>query len=176
MDIEPIRKILHSVAATLLLGVGFANGAAAQTPNMLGCYRLISDDSGGRHPHPAVFRLNAERPDWSPAIERIARASATKVDTNAMFGDWRRALPDPWDRSSRHLWGSAWRTLGADTLEVKWSDGFGWMNLLLALKGDTLRGILRLGGDQVGYDVTMPAKAFRVECPPDLARPDPRYY
>ena len=167
-----------------LLVVGFALAPLplrAQVPTlvtaMLGCYRLtIGASADPAVLAPGVFRLDVVRPvDWLPMLRRIDAASASQspnhpaFDTATAFGAWRHALPDPWVRSAQHLWGTAWRVIGTDTLEVKWSDGYTAIDLKLRMSEDTLRGAVHTGSDQVGHDRTESARAWRSSCPPNLA-------
>lgn len=172
-----------------LLVIGFAVAPCplcAQAPvpvtAMLGCYRLtVPVRANATVPVPAVFRLDAARPvDWLPVLRRIDAAFASQspnhpaFDTARAFGPWRHALPDPWMRSSRTLWGTAWRVVNVDTLEVKWSDGYTAINLKLRINGDTLSGAILTGSDQAGVERAEAARAWRTSCPTKLSGGDNR--
>jgi len=170
------RQTSLLVVGVALMPLSLRAQAPAPVTAMLGCYRLaIGLGADLAIPAPGVFRLDAARPsDWLPLLRRIDAALASQApnhpafDTATAFGPWRHALPDPWIRSSRHLWGTAWRVAGADTLEVKWSDGYTAINLMLQTTGDTLRGAVHTGSDQVGFGRTDSARAWRTTCPPSL--------
>src|SRR5262249_2041316 len=147
----------------------------AQWPEsrLLGCYQLATDP-GNKTPfqYPPFFQLEGTRPVGDlPMMRRMDDASRVRTpsnppfDTAAAFGSWRHALPDPWFHTSGSLWSTAWRVTDRDTLELRWSDGYSPMNLKLHLDGDTLRGTIHVGSDQVGHDRTDLARAWRIRCP-----------
>jgi hypothetical protein len=179
--VTPVRRCVTWLSG---IGVALTPGplrAQVSTPVVVvaGCYQLtIAAGSEPAIPSPGVFRLDVGRPvDWLPMLRRINASSTIQApgqpafDTATAFGSWRHALPDRWMRSSKSLWGTAWRVTVGDTLEVKWSDGFTAVDLKLRMSGDTLRGGIHTGSDQTGRDRTGLAKAWRVICPTNLASP-----
>jgi hypothetical protein len=79
-----------------------------------------------------------------------------------------RPIPFEIEGSTRHRWlaNSGWEPLGADRVTVRWYNGLFGPDFRLAVRGDTLRGVVRHLSDQAGApNEPAPASAVRIGCP-----------
>jgi hypothetical protein len=121
-----------------------AQNDSARVRTMLGCYRLQIDTASNGFPSTTTFRLDATRPvDW----------------LNPWFRPLDTLLVTP----------TQWRIASADSLELRWSNGYSSVDLLLHLAPDTLRGRSFYGSDEVSADRTFTASAWPAPCPASMA-------
>jgi hypothetical protein len=118
-------------------------------------YKVLSDSSLA--PWRSVFRDSSAVVILSPQDHPASGTPGAKALV---------AMGMPAVRSTRSTreW-SFWRLVGPDTVEVAWLTGFGGTTLRLQVRGDTLRGRLRITTDVVGRaPKTGGAWALRIAC------------
>jgi hypothetical protein len=164
----PMLLLLTCIAVMPLHG----QSDSIRAITMVGCYVVRVGPGGGEPLRVAPsFRLDGVHPAVTPIMRRADSAltlqgiSHRPVDSAVANGPWRQAFPGFWSPPPQRFLRNEWRVGAPDTLLVRWSDGFSSVDFTFRIDSDTLRGIVHVGSDQVGYDSTVAVRAVRKDCP-----------